>query len=71
MAGKRRKLSWQTPNLDAAKNDFAELGPAARAYLEQVLIYDDDKGRRELAREILGYTLPPHPDTEVIRNVED
>jgi hypothetical protein len=71
MAKPRRKLNWQMPNLDAAKNDFAALGPAARTYLEQVLIYDDDPGKRELAREILGYTLPPQPDPEVIRNVED
>jgi hypothetical protein len=79
-AGKHR-LNWRDPNMDQVKNDFALLGTAAKDYLESIVT--DDKfetdshltafnlGYEALARLILGWTLPPRPETKVIKNVED
>jgi hypothetical protein len=81
MAKPRRKLNWRDPNMDQVKNDFAALGGAAKDYLEFIVTGDKmvedpywtayNLGREALAREILQWTLPPTPETTVIKNVED
>jgi len=81
MADKRRKLTWRTPNEDGRKNDFAALGRDAKDYLEGIITDDVfavdpystayNLGRQALAREILGYTLPPTPEPEIIRNIDE
>ena len=77
---RRRKLAFRVPKDDEVKKDWSMLGDAAKDWLEGVITGDKfatdpystayNLGREALAREILGYTRPPEPDTEIIKNVE-
>jgi hypothetical protein len=81
MAKSQRKLTWRTPNDDGLKNDFAALGRDAKDYLEGIITDDVfavdpystayNLGRQALAREILGYTLPPTPEPKIVRNIDE
>ena len=68
MARKRLKLDYDLkPEL--VTKAFSGLGEDARDYLESIVVYEDDPGRRSLAREILGYAHN-QPETKIKKNVE-
>lgn len=69
MAKRRLKFEYEFKPEQIAKA-FSAIGEEAKDFLEHEIVYSNDPGRRDLAREILGYTQPREV-TKVAKNVDE
>jgi hypothetical protein len=69
-ARKRLKLDYDL-KVDEIQQAFQSIGEEAKDFLEYVIVYDEDPGKRELARQILGYSRDVPKEAKIIKNVDD